>query len=117
MVSSIFFILLSCLVSASRKKCVGGAKGATRIGVPGSRQVVFMGGVVGAGAAATSPSGARVGGAQGVGSTVDSCARGGMEFEDVLFGPRSKAIILAMLAAIRSIVPWSIATLPTSAAT
>ncbi|OWM90075.1 hypothetical protein CDL15_Pgr000862 [Punica granatum] len=72
-------------------------------------------GVVGAGA--MSSPGARVGGSQGVGSTVDPCARGGVEFDDARFRPRSSAIISAMLAAIKSIVPWSIATLPSSTVT
>ncbi|PKI63135.1 hypothetical protein CRG98_016467 [Punica granatum] len=57
-----------------------------------------------------------VGSAQGEGSAVDPRARGGVELDHVRFGPRSKAIISAMLMAIKSIVPWSVATLSSSAA-
>ncbi|OWM63022.1 hypothetical protein CDL15_Pgr026196 [Punica granatum] len=72
---------------------------------------------VGAGAAMTLLFGTWVGRTQRAGSTVDPCARGGVELEDARVGPRSKAIISAMLAAIRSTVPWSMVNLPSSAAT
>ncbi|PKI59753.1 hypothetical protein CRG98_019856 [Punica granatum] len=60
-------------------------------------------------------SSARVGGTQGARSTVDPCARGGVELEDAPFGPRSRAIISAMLAAIRLTVSWRVVTLPSRA--
>ncbi|PKI74813.1 hypothetical protein CRG98_004831 [Punica granatum] len=77
-VSSILFSLYSCSASTYGRKCVSEANWATWFGVPGSRNVVFIGG--------------------GVGSTVGPCSGGGVELEDARFDPLSRANSSAMLA-------------------
>ncbi|OWM91600.1 hypothetical protein CDL15_Pgr022349 [Punica granatum] len=55
-----------------------------------------IGMAVDAGATAKSLCGTWVSGTQGAGSTIDPCARGGVELEDTQFGPPSKAVVLEL---------------------
>ncbi|PKI49623.1 hypothetical protein CRG98_029984, partial [Punica granatum] len=82
------------------------ANWAAWVGVPGSWKAVFIGGGACVGdAGATTFSGAWVGGAYRVGSTVGPSPGGGVELEEARFGPLSRASSSAMLVAIWLTVP------------
>ncbi|OWM68020.1 hypothetical protein CDL15_Pgr017588 [Punica granatum] len=68
------------------RTCIGGGMGARM--------------TVGAGAVAMLLICAWVGGTQRAGSTIDQCARGGVELENARFGPLSRAKSSAISAAI-----------------